>query len=99
MNECKHGNTGECELCSREDAEHDAAMAANFEGCTFSSTVQIDAAELAELRKDAERWSDLCNKEGALDSFTAAYWNTNTVSELEAAFDDWMQARRLAASA
>ena len=44
MSTCKHGNTGDCALCSHEDAEHDAAMAAQADD------------ELAALRRDAEHW-------------------------------------------
>lgn len=41
-----------------------------FQGCTFSNTVQIDGAELAALRKDAERYRWLRNRLNGSD-FTA----------------------------
>ena len=42
MSTCKHGNTGHCDLCNREDDEHDAAMAAQ---------ALDDRDELATLRE------------------------------------------------
>lgn len=44
-------------------------------------------AELEALRKDAERYRKLCDVPGALDAFTAAYHNTQTKVQLDAAVD------------
>lgn len=50
--------------------------------------VPVDVQEeLEALRKDAERYRWLRNEDGALDSFTAAYFNTSTAEELDAAID------------
>ena len=45
-------------------------------------------AEAAE--KDAERYRWLRDEAGALSTFTAAYWNTRTPEQLDAAIDNAM---------
>lgn len=49
-------------------------------------------ADLLALRQDAERYRWLRDDEGALDKFTAYYWNTKTSAELDAALDAAMAA-------
>lgn len=45
-------------------------------------------------RLDAERWRNLCEIDGALDAFTAAYYNTTTKEELEVNFDAYLDAAK-----
>ena len=44
----------------------------------------------AALRKNAARYLWLRDEDGALSTFTAAYWNTSTPEQLDAAIDDAM---------
>ncbi len=44
-------------------------------------------ARIAELEKDAGRYRWLRNEAGAMSVFTAAYWNTTTAEQLDAAID------------
>lgn len=40
------------------------------------------------ISKDAERYRKLCEVPGALDAFTAAYHNTQTKEQIDAAVDE-----------
>jgi hypothetical protein len=78
----------------------------NFEGCTFSSTVQIDAAELAALRKDAERYRWLLKNYARGDGYDAIDAALNDGQPeiqlspaIDAAIDAAMQASVTSASA
>lgn len=57
-------------------------------GCQQTQAAHVVLlAEVEALRKDAERYRKLCDVPGALDAFTAAYHNTQTKVQLDAAVD------------
>ena len=90
MDTCKHGNTGTCDLCDYDDAEHDAAMAAQIED------------ELAALRKDAERYRWLRQDEciadwdaaGVLELYAGPDYSRKNGESLDAAIDAAMAPKR-----
>ena len=46
MDTCKHGNSGDCALCSSEDAEHDKVMAEMVEAEALTAAAPGMAAAL-----------------------------------------------------
>ena len=68
---------------AKEDIEHLAAAAA---GHFKQAMLNGEAAN--EMRADAERYRKICSGASALEAFNAAYYNTQTKAEIDAAVDD-----------
>lgn len=70
-----------------DDAVEAALMQAGAQINALQASERKLIDELGALRKDAERYRKLCDVHGALDAFTAAYHNTQTKAQLDAAVD------------
>lgn len=77
--------TGKIEDLIAERDELRAALTAVSDSLDYLHGMTPQQA--AELRKNAERYRKICEVPGALDAFTAAYYNTQTQEQLNAAVD------------